>query len=238
MSIQNISQFKNIGQLPDFIEAVSTSVAIIELTADGRPSDVQAYNSQFCDMLGIDSEGVVGRNLRDFCPRYIRRGIETEILSVHKSSAPSDYLQPIEEREQTRWWRFVLHPMRDKSSNVDAILLTCLDVSDKVELEMELKLANERFASVIDTAYDGIVTINDKREIIIFNSAAEEMFGYSFDELFGKPIDILIPDRFHGKHDGHVEQFSKSSIRSRQMFERSGAVTGVDKYGAEFPVEV
>ncbi len=51
---------------------------------------------------------------------------------------------------------------------------------------------------------EGIIVVNIKQEIVATNTSAEEMFGYGKDELYGKPLDTLIPQRYHKQHDQPV----------------------------------
>ena len=59
-------------------------------------------------------------------------------------------------------------------------------MSDKHELQNEVNNASTRFSSLIDAAFDGIITIDENQKIQLFNHAAENIFGYSADEIIGK----------------------------------------------------
>ncbi len=93
------------------------------------------------------------------------------------------------------------------------------------------------FASLLDVAEDGIITVNDRQEIVAFNHGAERIFGLTRAEAIGQALDILIPKRFEPVHRAHVERFADSDIVSRLMGERS-EVYGRRKNGSEFPADV
>ncbi|SDE34603.1 PAS/PAC sensor signal transduction histidine kinase [Pricia antarctica] len=82
---------------------------------------------------------------------------------------------------------------------------------------------------------EGIIVVNTKQEIVATNSAAEDMFGYDDDELLGKPLDTLIPRRYHGHHDQHVAHFIDKSEKRQMGHGRD--LNGIRKNGEEFPVE-
>src|SRR5262245_65903266 len=68
------------------------------------------------------------------------------------------------------------------------------------------------------------------------NAQAEKLFGYSRKELLGRPVEMLVPERFRGQHAAHRERFSASpEVRvmsaGRELFGRR-------KDGSEFPVEI
>ena len=91
---------------------------------------------------------------------------------------------------------------------------------------------------IVQLASEGIVSIDADRRILLFNGGAEDIFGYTADEVLGKPLDLLIPTRFREKHDReHLPNFERAHPSSRRMGERS-EVYGIRKGGEEFPAEI
>ncbi|WP_461168427.1 PAS domain-containing sensor histidine kinase [Uliginosibacterium sediminicola] len=89
---------------------------------------------------------------------------------------------------------------------------------------------------VVDSAMDAIVTVDETQRIVIFNAAAEVVFGYSRDEVIGEPLNLLIPERFRAAHGQHVRRFGETGISARRM----GALhvlAGLRRNGEEFPLE-
>ncbi|MEW7978073.1 MAG: PAS domain S-box protein [Candidatus Sedimenticola endophacoides] len=134
-------------------------------------------------------------------------------------------------------WRLSLKPILDEGESVSRLLMTGQDITKKVGLEHQLKITSSRFASVVEAAYDCIITINQRERIVLFNKAAQELFGYHEEEVLGQCIEMLIPERYRPDHSDHVERFAHSPITSRQMEERT-RVYGLHKDGTEFPVEI
>jgi len=83
---------------------------------------------------------------------------------------------------------------------------------------------------------EGIIVVNHEKIIVAGNSSAEEMFGYTKDDLVGKPLNTLIPKRYHGGHNKYVSSFIAKS-QKRQMGHGLD-LFGIRKGGEEFPVEV
>lgn len=103
-------------------------------------------------------------------------------------------------------------------------MLTTTPVSDAV------------FRTLVESAPDGIVIVGAEGRIVVINSQTEKLFGYERAELIGKPIEILIPERFRGKHRGH-----RAGFMSRTQARPMGVgleLYGVRKDGTEFPVEI
>jgi PAS domain S-box-containing protein len=94
---------------------------------------------------------------------------------------------------------------------------------------------SEIFNLLSEGVSEGIIVVNTQQLIVATNSSAERMFGYVKGELLEKPLDTLIPGRFHRHHGHHVEDFIHKSER-RQMGQGRD-IYGVRKNGEEFPVE-
>ncbi len=99
-----------------------------------------------------------------------------------------------------------------------------------------LKETEARFAGIINSAKDGIITVNHEQRILLFNPAAEEMFGYRADQLLGQPLDRLIPLRFLHSHAKHVRTFGETGVTNRRMG-ALGTIFGLRADGSEFPIE-
>lgn len=230
----DIRKFDGLAAL---VEAVAASVAVIGIEK-GRAGHIFACNSQFINMLGLRAEEGVGNTLTRVLPRYARRELLPQIDECIDSVRPVETVQAFDLAGQTRWWRLTVQPIVNDSRKPAAILLTCLEITDKIHLENDLKIANSRFSAVIQSAYDGVITVDRDQRIRLFNASAEEMFGYRAEEVIGQPLDMLIPDRYRDRHSDQVEGFACSPIQSRPMFERGGGLSGWAKDSSEFPVEI
>ncbi|MCZ7402507.1 MAG: PAS domain-containing protein [Candidatus Methanoperedens sp.] len=99
-----------------------------------------------------------------------------------------------------------------------------------------LPQADALFQSLFDLAPDAIIVLNNTGLILQANARAEKIFGYIKKELIGKPVDILIPERFRKSHDEHVKNYVQNP-RKRFMGEELG-LYGLRKDGTEFPVDI
>ncbi len=83
---------------------------------------------------------------------------------------------------------------------------------------------------------EGVIIVDKTQKIVGVNSSANEMFGYEGDELSDQPLHVLIPQKYHAAHGGHVNQFMKKSAKRRMGGDRE--LYGIKKSGNTFPVEV
>lgn len=91
-------------------------------------------------------------------------------------------------------------------------------------------------AAIVTISADAIICVDERHLIIFFNDGAREIFGYAPEEIMGKPLEVLIPQRFRATHAAHMERFGRSEVRARRMGER-GQIIGLRKNGEEFPAE-
>jgi len=100
----------------------------------------------------------------------------------------------------------------------------------------ELAMSSLRLESILQSAMDAVITIDEGQHVLLFNEAAERMFHYPARQAIGQPLDRFIPSRFRKAHAGHVEGFGQSGATSRKMGEL-GTVWGLRANGEEFPIE-
>jgi PAS domain S-box-containing protein len=99
-----------------------------------------------------------------------------------------------------------------------------------------LRLLRAHFDRMVEISADAIISVDERQRIILFNAGAEAIFGYSRDEVRGKPLEVLIPERFRQHHQSHMQSFAEGATAARRMGERR-EISGVRKGGEEFPAE-
>ncbi len=110
------------------------------------------------------------------------------------------------------------------------------DITERVRAESLLERSEARLRGILDSAMDAIITVDGDQHVVMFNAAAETMFGCPQAEALGAPLSWFIPERFRGAHAAHVSAFGEGTIASRRM----GAlrlVTGLRRNGIEFPID-
>jgi two-component system sensor kinase FixL len=98
------------------------------------------------------------------------------------------------------------------------------------------KQAQDLFRLATEAAPSGIVVVDDQGRIVLVNAHIEELFGYEREELVGKPVEILVPERLASQHPAHRAEFhaaptARAMGEGRELFGRR-------KDGSEFPVEI
>ena len=110
------------------------------------------------------------------------------------------------------------------------------DIDDRRRMEEALTQSEDQLRSVVQTAGDAIVTTNAQGKIQMWNDAAEALFGYRAEEIIGKPLTTILPERFH---DTFARRKKKMAQTGQLIIGRHPAeAAGLRRDGTEFPVEI
>ncbi|MEK6481362.1 PAS domain S-box protein [Catalinimonas sp. 4WD22] len=110
------------------------------------------------------------------------------------------------------------------------------NISERKAHENKIIELQQRLEGIIDSAMDAIITTDAEQQIMIFNKSAEQMFGYTAQQIIGQPLSRLIPERFHSSHSSHILDFGASGKSNRKMGTNQ-SVFGINLMGKEFPIE-
>ncbi len=229
------------NRLQEFVNSIAASVAVVATDQSGHLI-VQACNKNFLDMTGGPPLGPREYPLEfdALVPSYARREFRDKLHECFNSGIAQEFEQAYDLKDGgTHWWRLSLKPFRytEGTNVVLEILITGLDITPKMELQHQLQISTSRFQSVVDAAYDAIITVDQEHNVTLFNRAAENLFGYDASEMIGQPLLRLIPEPYRARHDGYIHQFARSPVKSRQMNERN-RLHGLHHDGSLVPVEI
>ncbi len=113
---------------------------------------------------------------------------------------------------------------------------TVQDVTERRRMEQALRAGEARLSGIVESAFDAIVTIDGDQRVVVFNRAAERMFGIDATEVIGGPLDRLVPPRVRPHHHALVQRFATTGDGPRRMG-TAHEITAVRADGTEFPVE-
>jgi two-component system cell cycle response regulator len=103
-------------------------------------------------------------------------------------------------------------------------------------VQRALVTSEQRFRAISELASDGIISADAGGRIVMWNQSASRLFGYSESEALGRPISILMPERYVVDDDNAFVGFDEE--RMRKAVGRTNELTGLHKDGSEFPVEL
>ena len=90
-----------------------------------------------------------------------------------------------------------------------ALFLLSAETRGRRMADLGLRRSEGRLRGILDSAMDSIITVDQNQRVVLFNDAAEAMFGWRRDEAIGTALDNFIPERFRHVHAAHVERFGR-----------------------------
>lgn len=219
------------------LETIGAAFAIYERRADMGNYVLISGNSLYEEITGVTIHECVGKSVRDLFARYVERPFRECLGRSWKEQTAQEIELVIERNGAVRWWRVVTSPVFPHGTPSNRIINTCIEITEKKLLDEQLNITRQRFEAVVETAYDGIISVDGKQNIKLINDAACSIFDVERVEIMGSNLSRLIPQRYRAKHADYIQSFHKSTVNSRPMHERV-AVMGLRNDGVEFPVEV
>ncbi len=202
-------------------------VIIYSVDQNGRIAYIEGKR---LSAAGLDPEDLVGRDFRELLGQDGDRGERFE-------QALKGELSFSEIRFGGRIFEACYAPRFGPEGEPLGIVGVALDVSEKALADEARRKAEARFAAILQSAPDAIITIDRDQRIIAFNQGAAALFGYDAEEVLGKPLDMLLPEAARGRHADHVRRFQAGEEAWRRMAE-DRQIFARRKDGSLFPAEV
>jgi len=226
--------FANHQDLKTPVNSIATPLAIIESTVL-RTFKVVSCNELFSEMLGSEQSHIIGNDLCDVFPPYLFDKIYDASTIALAEQCAEELEININRFEQNRWWKCLVTPIVNELGLSNRTMITFIDVTERRLLCKALEKANSRYKAIVASAYDGIISIDTNEKILQANKAAAKIFGT--DDLVGRQLVELLPQKYRQKHSEYVQSFKESDITSRVMDLRA-SVMGLRADGTEIPLEI
>ena len=198
---------------------------------------VERCNERFSRTLGWAAEEVVGRPLSDF---YTLASGERLRSYGYRRALQGRSVD--EERELvTRDGRVIVTmaravPVTDSHGKVIGTRGLFVDITERKRVEDALRESEGMTRRIIETSPDAVLMVNSDRRIILVNRRAEQMFGYSGEEMLGESIDMLVPERYRDAHARHGGDFTATP--HMRMMSAGMNLAGRRKDGSTIPLEI
>ncbi|MDP3082437.1 MAG: PAS domain S-box protein [Rubrivivax sp.] len=217
-------------------EQAAVGVALVGL--DGRWLRI---NQRLCDIVGYSAAELELLRYQDITHADdlgADLGLVQRLLAgeMNTYSLEKRYLR---KSGEAVWIQLVVSLVRGDDGAPSYFISVVSDIDDRRRAEAALAQARSRLQGILDSAMDAIVSIDDEQRIVLFNPAAERMFGWTAAQLQGQSIDRLLPLAARDRHAEHIRHFAADGKTSRPMGVKGalGALSGLRADGSEFPIE-
>ncbi|MCU0963381.1 MAG: PAS domain S-box protein, partial [Pirellulaceae bacterium] len=214
------------------LESIGDSVLITG--ADGL---IQYVNPAFERITGYSPAEVLGRN-----PRILQSGQHDQAFyrRMWQTLAEGSSWQGefVDKRKDGGLYdaEATISQIRDAAGQAIGYIGVQRDVSGRKQAERGLAESEARIRAIVETAVDGIITIDERGTIETCNPAVEKMFGYTRDEMIGRNVSLLMPSPEREQHDGHLARYAQT--RQRHVIGGSREVRGRRQDGTVFPLDL
>jgi PAS domain S-box-containing protein len=190
------------------------------------------------ELMGIDRSELIGKNDYDFFPKeqadfFVSRDRDA-LQSGDLHVTPEE---PIDTRYNgTRLLRTLKMTVPDEQGRPKYLLAVSGDITERRKAEIALSESEIRLRAFLLASPDSMIIVDHAGQILLASHRVESMFGYTSEELVGKSINMLLPERHRDLHKVHIHDFMKKPTGRSIVTGR--ALGALRKDGSEFPVEI
>jgi len=178
-----------------------------------------------------------GDSLLDYASPNSRDSFIAHYQSCLRGEAAYHERQIVYPSGQSIWYEVAYTPIAHPSdSAIKGVAFSGLDITARKAAERSLAHREAQLAGIIDSAMDAIITVDAEQRIVLFNRAAEQIFGCSAADALGQPLDRFIPPEVHQAHRQHIPAFGQTGVTRRSMH-APGVLEAVRADGTRFPIE-
>lgn len=210
----------------------STEIGVIYLDQELRLRRFTPAAAVIFNLLDRD----IGRPFEHIRPRFEGMDLVTLLKGLATSSSMSEH--EIEVDEHTYLLRILPYHVSDRLAGYG---LTFIDLTQRKRSQREVEVSQRRLSTIVKTALDAIVVIDEFGTIQSVNQATQQIFGYVPEDLMGRNVSMLMPAEHSKAHDGYIENYKQTGTRKIigigrevQGLRRDGSLVYLDLVVAEW----
>ncbi|MDX1745245.1 MAG: PAS domain S-box protein, partial [Halobacteriales archaeon] len=188
-------------------------------------------------VLGYEPEALLGENgFEKMHPDDLESTRERFVAMVEHPDYQPEVEFRFEQRDGSWRWLSARGQNLLEDPVIEGIVVNVRDVTERIEREQELRASERRFRNLAESATDVIITIDAESTIQFANPAVERVFGYSPEEVEGKSLTMLMPERYHDRHTDALNQYLQTG--ERRLDWTHVALPGLHKEGHEIDFQM
>lgn len=214
--------------------------AVMTVDTQGRVTYLNAIAEQLTGWTNVDAAGQSMHDVFKIINETSRQPVENPVDKVLREGVIvglANHTILISKDGSERAIDDSAAPIRDLEGEIEGVVLVFRDVAERRKTERELAASQARKTAILESAMDGILTIDEAGKVVSYNPAAEQMFGYERAEAMGRELaELIIPQAYRDEHRrglAHYLATGEGPILRQRM-----ELTAIRSTGEEFPVEV
>lgn len=209
---------------------------IISVVLSNEAGRIYEANTAFLEMVGYTREDLLAGRIdwKELTPPEWTTRDQFAIAEAKVRGACTAFEKEYIRKDGTRI-PILIGFAKLEHSEADYICFI-LDLSNLKAAEAARTASEARIRGILETAADGIITIDEQETIESVNPAASRMFGYASAELVGQNIRVLMPELFQSRHDSYLDHYRRTG--ERRIIGTGREVQGRRKDGTVFPVDL
>ncbi|MGD9162957.1 MAG: PAS domain S-box protein [Desulfobacteraceae bacterium] len=232
---REIRELKKINMfLNSLYDGISEEIMVVD--QDFIINDV---NRAFLDKYNLRKKDIVGKKCyelkeRAWLPCVTGGGQCPADKAVNTGEPVETTISCVDENGDAREYIIIMYLLNAEDEAKKYFLEITRDVTEYRHLILKLQRSEKRFKAILDTATDAIISIDENHRIILFNNAAQRIFGYSGQEVIGKDLDIIIPPGY-GPYQFYLDRLLES--QKSDILGKTISLNAMRKNGEVFPID-
>jgi PAS domain S-box-containing protein len=205
-----------------------------------RASVYLGCNKIFAHALGLQAEDIIGKtddDLPGVTPAEVERFRLSDRCVIEQDRPAYHIIEQIHRPDgRVAWLEKNKVPLHDTEGRVIGVLGTYEDITERKQAEEALRDREALLRAIVNTAVDGIITIDEQGIVQSYNPAAERLFGYTAQEVIGHNVAMLMPSPYREEHDTYLANYLRTG--QAKIIGIGREVLGQRKDGSVFPIEL
>jgi PAS domain S-box-containing protein len=218
--------------------------AVVETAVDGvilidARGTVLMFNAACEKLFKYPAHEVIGQNVKMLMPGPYRQEHDLYLDNFHRTGERKIIgigREVFGQRKDGTTFPMDLAVGEAKEDDGSIFVGIIHDLTERERVERALRESNARLKAVVETAVDGVILIDARGRILMFNPACERLFQYRADEVRHENVKLLMPSSYRVEHDTYIRNFLETG--ERKIIGIGREVVGQRKDGSTFPMDL